>query len=288
MRQVSFEYFPPRGLKGAQTLARTIRSLSAMKPVYQTVTFGAAGSTIDGTRDAVLDLQRTGIPAASHVTAVGLPRAKLLEFADELWEKGVTRLVVLRGDLPEGLSAADVSGPDYVSTALELQRALLARHAFDVSVAAYPETHPKAASHEADLDVLRAKQDAGAARAITQFFFDNELFLRFRDSAAARGVTIPIVPGIITIPRFKSLLGFADTCGATVPSWLRERFAGADEEAHARAAARTVREQVEGLAREGVDDIHVYTLNRAELASVAARSFLSLDAHGERRAQTAA
>lgn len=275
MRKVSFEYFPPRGPIGAQTLRTTVDTLHALAPAYGTVTFGAAGSTIEGTRDLVLELNRGPVPVASHITAVGLGRDALFAYTDQLWEAGVSRLVVLRGDLPPGLSADDVCGPEHFDTAVALVEALLRRHPFDISVAAYPETHPRAVSPEADIDVLKAKQDVGARRAFTQFFFDNGDFFRFRDKAAAAGVTIPIIPGILPILRYRTMLLFADACGARVPAWLKARFPGGDPGRHLAQAARTVRGQVIGLAREGVDDIHIYTLNQAHLAAIAAKTFLA-------------
>ncbi len=265
--QVSFEFFPPNSEKMNQTLWKSIERLAALEPRFVSVTYGADGSTRERTHAAVERIaSETSLTAAPHLTCIGADRAEIDDIAREYWDMGIRHLVALRGDPP-----ADVAGykphPNGYSYAAELVAGLREVADFDISVAAYPEVHPEAANALADLDNLRRKLDAGATRAITQFFFDVDKFLRFRDLCAAAGIESSIVPGILPITRFPQLQRFAEQCGASVPEWLSQRFAGLEDDAETRQmiAASLAIEQVRKLQAEGIDEFHFYTLNRSEL-----------------------
>ncbi|MGQ0384796.1 MAG: methylenetetrahydrofolate reductase [Gammaproteobacteria bacterium] len=265
--QVSFEFFPPNDESMARTLWDSMERLAPLAPRFVSVTYGADGSTRDRTHRVVTRvLRETSLTAAPHLTCIGASRGEIEEVARGYWQAGVRHIVALRGDPPAG-SRSYVPHPGGFAHAVDLVAGLRRVADFEVSVAAFPETHPEAASREADLDNLRRKLDAGAVRAITQFFFDADLFLRFRDDCAARGIRAAIVPGILPITRFPQLLRFAERCGAAVPGWLVERFEGLDDDPETRKmiAASVAIEQVARLRREGVDEFHFYTLNRAEL-----------------------
>ncbi len=265
--QVSFEFFPPNSEKMNQTLWKSIERLAALEPRFVSVTYGADGSTRERTHAAVERIaSETSLTAAPHLTCIGADRAEIDDIAREYWDMGIRHLVALRGDPP-----ADVADykphPNGYSYAAELVAGLREVADFDISVAAYPEVHPEAANALADLDNLRRKLDAGATRAITQFFFDVDKFLRFRDLCAAAGIESSIVPGILPITRFPQLQRFAEQCGASVPEWLSQRFAGLEDDAETRQmiAASLAIEQVRKLQAEGIDEFHFYTLNRSEL-----------------------
>jgi methylenetetrahydrofolate reductase (NADPH) len=265
--QFSFEFFPPRDAAVEARLWQTVERLAPLKPAFVSVTYGADGSTRERTHEIVTRIhERTGLVSAPHLTCVGASRNEVLEVAQRYWDAGIRHVVALRGDPPKG-SAAYVPHPDGFAWASELVAGLKTIGDFEISVAAYPEVHPEAPGPEADLENLRRKVDAGASRAITQFFFDTDAFLRFRDRAAAAGIGVPIVPGILPITRFPQMLEFAAACGASVPDWLQERFEGLDDDADTRAmiAASVAIDMVETLRRHGVTDFHFYTLNRAEL-----------------------
>jgi methylenetetrahydrofolate reductase (NADPH) len=265
--QVSFEFFPPADEAMERTLWASIERLAPLAPRFVSVTYGADGSTRDRTHRVVARvLRETRLTAAPHLTCVGAGRGEILDVARRYWELGVRHVVALRGDPPAG-GGRYAPRADGFAHAADLVAGLRGVADFEISVAAFPETHPEAASREADLDNLRRKLDAGAARAITQFFFDTDLYLRFRDDCAARGIRAPIVPGILPITRFPQLTRFAARCGASVPDWLVERFEGLEEDPETRQmiAASVAIEQVARLRREGVDEFHFYTLNRAEL-----------------------
>jgi len=264
---VSFEFFPPGDPEMERTLWASIQRLAPLAPRFVSVTYGADGSTRERTHNVVTRILReTPLTAAPHLTCVGAPRSEILDIARAYWDAGVRHIVALRGDPPAG-QAGYVPHPDGFAYAADLVRGLRSVGDFDISVAAYPEVHPEASSPEADLDNLRSKLDAGATRAITQFFFDTDAFLRFRDRCAARGITAELVPGILPITRFPQMLRFAKRCGAGVPEWLQHRFDGLDDDPDTRRliAANVAIEQVRRLQREGVQDFHFYTLNRAEL-----------------------
>jgi methylenetetrahydrofolate reductase (NADPH) len=266
--RVSFEFFPPGDAAMEATLWQSIERLAPLAPRFVSVTYGADGSTRERTHNVVTRIQReTALTGAPHLTCIGAGRAEILEIARNYWEQGVRHLVALRGDLPHG-TAAYRPHPAGFGHACDLVAALSRLAPFDISVAAYPEVHPEAPSAAADLESLRRKIDAGASRAITQFFFDAEVFLRFRDRCAQAGIHAPIIPGILPITRFPQVLRFAARCGASIPAWLHERFAGLDDDHETRRllAASVAIEQVEALSRHGVRDFHFYTLNRAELS----------------------
>jgi methylenetetrahydrofolate reductase (NADPH) len=265
--QISFEFFPPGDDKMEQTLWQSIQRLAPLRPRFVSVTYGADGSTRERTHNVVARVVReTLLTPAAHLTCVGMDRAHVLAIARSYWHTGVRHIVALRGDPPQG-STQYRPHPGGFAYAVDLVRGLRSVADFEISVAAYPEGHPEAPNDQFDLDNLKAKLDAGADRAITQFFFDTDLFLRFRDRCAAAGVNASLVPGILPITRFPQMLRFAERCGASVPDWLSHRFDGLEDDADTRRliAAAFAIGQVEALSREGVDEFHFYTLNRADL-----------------------
>ena len=264
---VSFEFFPPNTPAMSETLWSSIEQLAPLNPRFVSVTYGADGSTRERTHAAVARIQdETNLTAAPHLTCVGASRGEIDDIAREYWDMGVRNLVALRGDPPKG-DDGYVPHPDGYAYASDLVAGLKAIGDFEISVAAYPEVHPEARSAAADLDNLQRKLDAGASRAITQFFFGIEPYLRFRDECARVGIDSEIVPGILPITRFPQLQRFAEQCGATVPEWVRERFEGLEDDPDTRKliAASVAIEQVDLLRREGVTEFHFYTLNRSEL-----------------------
>jgi methylenetetrahydrofolate reductase (NADPH) len=264
---VSFEFFPPNDAAMEQTLWASIQRLAPLAPRFVSVTYGADGSTRERTHNVVTRILReTALTPAPHLTCVGAPRGEILDIARDYWDAGVRHIVALRGDAPAG-QAGYTPHPDGFAYAVDLVKGLKTVGDFDISVAAYPEVHPEAPDARFDLDNLRAKLDAGASRAITQFFFDTDAYLRFRDQCAAAGITAPIVPGILPITRFPQMLRFAKRCGASVPEWLAHRFDGLDDDPETRRmiAASFAIEQVRRLQQHGVQEFHFYTLNRAEL-----------------------
>jgi methylenetetrahydrofolate reductase (NADPH) len=265
--QVSFEFFPPNDEAMENTLWASIERLAPLAPRFVSVTYGADGSTRDRTHRVIARVQReTRLTGAPHLTCIGASRGEILEVARRYWDEGVRHIVALRGDPPAG-SGRYVPHPDGFAHASDLVAGLKGVADFEISVAAFPETHPEATGPEQDLDNLKRKLDAGAMRAITQFFFDTECYLRFRDACARFGISAAIVPGILPITRFPQLLRFAKRCGASVPAWLTERFEGLEDDPETRKliAASVAIEQVARLRREGVGEFHFYTLNRAEL-----------------------
>jgi methylenetetrahydrofolate reductase (NADPH) len=265
--RVSFEFFPPADAAMETTLWQSVQRLAPLSPRFVSVTYGADGSTRDRTHQLVSRIQReTSLTGAPHLTCVGATREEVLEVARQYWREGIRHIVALRGDAPQGATQYEPH-PDGYAYASDLVAGLRSVADFDISVAAYPETHPEAPSAEADLDNLRKKIDAGASRAITQFFFDTDDYLRFRDRCVAAGIHVSIVPGILPITRFPQVTRFAARCGAKIPNWLAERFAGLDDDPETRRliAANVAIEQVSRLRHHGVDEFHFYTLNRAEL-----------------------
>ncbi len=249
------------------TLWASIQRLGPLGPRFVSVTYGADGSTRERTHNVVTRIQHeTALTGAPHLTCIGASREEILGIARRYWDQGIRHLVALRGDPPHGGGPYRAHAAGF-SCAADLVAGLAGLAPFDISVAAYPEVHPEARSAQADLDHLKRKIDAGACRAITQFFYDIGVFLRFRDRCAAAGIAVPIVPGILPITRFAQVLRFAARCGTSVPPWLHERFAGLEEDEETRRliAASVAIEQVQELGRHGVRDFHFYTLNRAEL-----------------------
>src|SRR5581483_1923817 len=222
--RVSFEFFPPGDAAMEATLWKSVERLAPLGPRFVSVTYGADGSTRERTHNLVTRIQReTALVGAPHLTCVGASRGEILDIARKYWDQGIRHLVALRGDPPRGQNQY-VPRSDGFAYASDLVAGLKSVADFDISVAAYPEKHPEALSASVDLDNLKRKVDAGASRAITQFFYDTDVFLRFRDRAEAAGITAPIVPGILPITRFPQVLKFAAMCGASVPDWLKDRF----------------------------------------------------------------
>jgi methylenetetrahydrofolate reductase (NADPH) len=264
---VSFEFFPPADAAMEATLWRSVERLAPLAPRFVSVTYGADGSTRTRTHQLVTRIQReTALTGAPHLTCVGAARGEILDIARQYWDHGIRHIVALRGDPPKGAAGYEPH-PQGFAYAADLVAGLKTVADFEISVAAYPEVHPEAASAQLDLENLKRKLDAGASRAITQFFYDIEAFLRFRDRCAAAGIHAPIVPGILPITRFPQVLRMAGRCGTRIPRWLEDRFQGLDEDPDTRRliAASVAIEQVHTLERYGVRDFHFYTLNRAEL-----------------------
>ena len=263
---LSFEFFPPRTDALEAQLWSCIRRLEPLAPRFVSVTYGAGGSTQARTHATVERILReTTLTPAAHLTCVGAERGAVDDVARSYWDAGVRHIVALRGDAPgDGDYVPHAGGYAY---AADLVAGLRRIGAFDISVAAYPEIHPSAASAAADLDNLKRKLDAGATRAITQYFFDADVFLRFLDKCLAAGITAPIVPGIMPVSNFAQAKKFSDGCGASVPGWMARLFEGTEDDAETRriVAAVIAAEQVRVLQASGVDEFHFYTLNRSDL-----------------------
>jgi methylenetetrahydrofolate reductase (NADPH) len=268
---VSFEFFPPSDEPMGRQLWESVLRLAPLQPNFVSVTYGADGSTRSRTHECVLRILReTRLTVAPHLTCVGAARDEVLQIARDYWQRGVRHMVALRGDVPASHLSPEGRyrpHPDGFAYASDLVAGLSGIGEFDLTVAAYPEGHPESGSVDADLENLKRKVAAGARRAITQFFFDTDVFLRYRDRCAAAGIEVPLVPGILPITRFPQLLRFAERCGAAVPASLRQLFDGLDDDAETRRmiAANVAIEQVQRLRSHGVDEFHFYTLNRAEL-----------------------
>jgi methylenetetrahydrofolate reductase (NADPH) len=264
----SVEVFPPRSPDGLGPLWDTVVQLGALDPLFVSVTYGAGGSDRHRSFDAIRTVRNAGAAVAGHVTCVGQSAADVDSVVDRYSALGVTHVVALRGDPPEGVGSPYSAHPDGYQRTADLVAAVKQRGSFDVAVSAYPERHPQSPSLDHDLDVLAHKADAGADRAITQMFFDNASFLRHRDVVAARGIGIPLVPGVFPIHSFPAVARFAARCGATIPHSVAARFAALDDdrEATQATAAELAAEQIAELAAHGVEHVHLYTLNRAELA----------------------
>lgn len=263
---VSFEFFPPKSEEAESKLWDVIGTLAPLKPRFVSVTYGAGGSTRERTHATVTRIKReTNLTPAAHLTCVNASREEIDTIARTYWDAGVRHIVALRGDMPPGLEKRDVR--DGYAYADDLVAGLKRIGDFDISVAAYPEMHPEARSAEDDLDHLKRKLDAGATRAITQFFFDVDVYLRFVERARAKGITAEIVPGILPVTNVGQLKKFAGMCGTNVPTWLATLFDGLDENPELRhsIAAMVAAEQCRMLMLAGVEHFHFYTLNRAEL-----------------------
>lgn len=265
---VSFEFFPPKDETMERTLWESVDRLAPLQPRFVSVTYGADGSTRARTHNIVTKVQKnTSLTAAPHLTCVGAPREEILDIARDYWANGIRHIVALRGDPPQG-TGKYVAHPQGFAYAVDLVKGLKSVANFEISVATYPEPHPESPSPDFELTNLKSKIDAGADRAITQFFFDTATFLRFRDRCAAAGIEASIVPGILPITRFPQMARMAQRCGASVPDWLAHRFDGLDDDAETRRmiAAAVAIEQVQELQKHGVEEFHFYTLNRAELS----------------------
>lgn len=265
---VSFEFFPPHDDAGEERLWAVTARLAPLAPTFVSVTYGAGGTTRERTDRVVRRIQsETGLDVAAHLTCVGASKADVNETAEGWWKANIRQIVALRGDMPPGAGAYEPH-PDGYANAEELVHGLRQIADFDISVAAYPESHPDSPSPEADIDNLKRKIDAGATRAITQYFFDTDLFLRFRDRATAAGITVPIVPGILPVTNFAKVVEFSARCGASVPTWMADLFDGLDNDPETRkfVAVSVADDQCRQLQSEGIDRFHFYTLNRADLS----------------------
>lgn len=266
--RVSFEFFPPKTEKMEETLWRSIRRLEPIEPHFVSVTYGAGGSTRERTHATVSRvLQETSLIPAAHLTCVGATREEVDAVIRDYWDAGVRHIVALRGDPPEGEGKPYTPYPGGYANGAELTAGIKRIADFEISVTAYPEKHPDSRDFAADIDMLKAKVDAGATRAITQFFFDNDLYFRYLDRVRAAGIDIPITPGFIPILNFNQIVKFAKACGTHVPSRLAHRYEGLDEDPETckLVAATVAAEQVSDLVSQGVTDLHFYTLNRADL-----------------------
>jgi methylenetetrahydrofolate reductase (NADPH) len=266
--RVSFEFSPPRTEAAERTLWETITRLAPLQPTFFSVTYGAGGSTRQRTHETVERLKKeTGIDAAAHLTCVAATQDEIDEVARAYWDAGIRHIVALRGDPPSGMGGKYCPHPGGYANAAALVGGLKKIGDFQISVAAYPEKHPDSADAQSDLDNLKRKVDAGADRCITQFFFEADDFLRFRDAAAAANVSVPIVPGIMPVSNFQGITRMAGLCGSKVPAWLAEMFHGLDDDVETRRmiAATVAGDLCRRLQGEGVDQFHFYTLNRADL-----------------------
>jgi methylenetetrahydrofolate reductase (NADPH) len=264
--KVSFEVFPPRTVDAAFKLWDTAQALAPLAPRFFSVTYGAGGTTRDLTHDAAHVLRRTsGLPVAAHLTCVGASKAETMEVADSFARIGVTDIVALRGDPADGASTF-TPHPEGFQDSCELITALAETGKFNIRVGAYPDPHPESTSQEANIEWLKRKFDAGAQEAMTQFFFEAETFLRFRDACAKTGIDKPITPGILPIVNWKSARNFAQRCGTPVPAWLDDAFAKAERDDRTNLLATSLcTEMCSDLIDEGVENLHFYTLNRADL-----------------------
>ncbi|GAA6182975.1 MULTISPECIES: methylenetetrahydrofolate reductase [Alteromonadaceae] len=260
---VSFEFFPPKTEQMEQTLWKSVERLAPLKPAYMSVTYGANSGERDRTHDVVKRIQsETGVPAVPHLTCVDAGREELIQIAKDYWQSGIRRIVALRGDLPAGTEKTEMYASDLVALLKDVAD-------FDISVAAYPEKHPEAPNAQFDLLNLKRKAEAGATQAISQFFFDAEVFLRFRDRAAAAGIDLDIVPGILPVTNYQTLKRFAGFTNVHVPNWLHKMYDGLaqdDQTTRNLMGASIAMDTVKVLAKEGIRDFHFYTLNRSELS----------------------
>jgi methylenetetrahydrofolate reductase (NADPH) len=265
---ISLEFFPPKNEAMEETLWRSIERLKPLEPSFVSVTYGAGGSTRERTHATLARiLAETTLQPAAHLTCVAATRAEVDGVVDAYRAAGIRHIVALRGDPEGGVGSAYRPHPEGYANAAELVAGIAMAGGFEISVAAYPEKHPESPSIEADIDMLKRKVDAGAVRAITQFFFENDVFERYVERVRAAGISIPIVPGIVPVHNFKQVAAFAARCGASVPAWLAARFEGLDEDPATRqlVAAAVAAEQVLDLVDRGIADFHFYTMNRADL-----------------------
>jgi len=276
--EVSFEFFPPATPTGEANLARCAQQLAPLNPSFVSVTYGAGGTTQDRTQLAVSRLaDETDLSVAGHLTCVGATREQIATVIDDYLAAGVRHIVALRGDAPEGQEDGSVEGGyrDAAELVAGIREHVAGTDAEDlqISVGAYPEVHPKAASPQADLESLKHKLDAGADRALTQFFFDTDAFLRFLDNARSAGITAPIVPGIMPVTNFANVRRFSERCGTAIPGWMHDLFADLDDapEVHQMIAATVAAEQCRRLAEHGVNQFHFYTMNKPELTAATCR-----------------
>lgn len=267
----SFEFFPPKTDAASAQLWDAMPKLAALGPKYMTVTYGAGGSTRDGTFDTLMKAKQFNIPLASHLTFINATKDDLKALTDKLWDNGVRHIVALRGDIPKGLEWPLAKDTNYFQYSSDFVAALKGWNDFEISVAAYPEKHPDSKSLQDDINALKKKCDAGATRAITQFFFENEKFYRFVEACEKSGITTPICPGLLPVHDFKSMVKFAAKCQAAVPAWMHEKFAALENDpAGAKSYAQELlTAQVQDLVKNKIPHIHFYTLNKSEITSEA-------------------
>jgi methylenetetrahydrofolate reductase (NADPH) len=266
--RVSFEFFPPKTPAMEETLWASIERLAPLKPHFVSVTYGAGGSTRERTHSTVKRIvDETALKPAAHLTCVSATREEVDDVARAYWDAGVRHIVALRGDPADGIGASYRPHPGGYASSVDLVEGLKRIGDFEITVSAYPEKHPESPSVDADIKMLKRKVDAGADRAVTQFFFDNDVYLRYVDRVRAAGIDIPIVPGILPVQNFKQAANFATRAGATIPNWLAARFDGLEEDLETRRliAAAVTAEQVIDLVDSGVTELHFYTMNRADL-----------------------
>jgi methylenetetrahydrofolate reductase (NADPH) len=266
---ISFEFFPPKTEEMERNLWETVKRLAPLAPNFVSVTYGAGGSTRERTHSTIARiLTETDLTPAAHLTCVDAPCADIDQVVARYHEVGVRHIVALRGDPASGIGGVYAPHPQGYKSSADLVASIKRRHSdIEVTVSAYPEKHPESTGFDADIDMLKAKVDAGATRAITQFFFDNDLYFRYLDRVRARGIEIPIVPGILPVQNFKQAANFAKRAGASMPDWLASKFEGLDNDPETRklVAAAVAAGQVQKLAKHGVDTFHFYTMNRADL-----------------------
>lgn len=264
-KKVSFEFFPPNNKEMEQMMWQSIKKLAPLNPEFISVTYTHDEIVRQRTHKAVKKLTTsTALKVAPHLTCIGATKKEIKNIANDYWNQGIRHIVALRGDYPDNISSRDNNSYKFAS---ELVEDLKKIADFDISVAAYPEVHPESKNAETDLDNLKRKIDAGASRAITQFFFDTDVYLRFRDRCARKDIKVAIVPGILPITKFPQLKKFADKCGTTIPKWIEDRFIGLNDDPKTRSliAGNIAIEQAKALEKEGVNEFHFYTLNRSEL-----------------------
>jgi methylenetetrahydrofolate reductase (NADPH) len=265
--QVSFEFFPPKNAEMEEKLWESVTKLAPLKPSFVSVTYGAGGSTRERTHQTVKRIiHETPIKPAAHLTCVAASRAEVDQVIRDYWDAGVRHIVALRGDPPNGAKEY-TPHPDGYTYSSDLVEGIKKIADFEISVAAFPEKHPASKDFAQDIDALKRKIDAGATRAITQYFFDVDVFLRYHEMVRSHGITIPILPGLLPVGNVTQLIKFSAMCGASIPDWLLSLFEGLDEDPTTRAmvAATVCAEQCRLLRKEGIDNIHFYTLNRSEL-----------------------
>jgi methylenetetrahydrofolate reductase (NADPH) len=263
---ISFEFFPPKTLQGEEAFLETAKKLSALNPKFMTVTFGAGGSTRDGTIKTLEALQSvTNVPLGCHLTFISLNKPDLKDYLDRLWVMGIQHIIALRGDVPKDLQWPLDADADYYQYTSDFVEGIKAHRPFEISVGAYPEKHPDAQSMAADILALKKKCDAGSDRAITQFFFNHAHYEEFLEEVAKAGIKTAIVPGLLPVGNYENMLKFADRCGANVPASMRNRFESAEESDHPAIAANLLLWQIDDLARIGARHLHFYTLNKADM-----------------------
>ncbi len=270
---ISFEFFPPKTPQGDAALLETVRALTALDPKFMTVTFGAGGSTRDGTLNTLQAIRKiTDIPLACHLTFISITKTDLRAYLDTLWDMGVRHIVALRGDMPADLQWPLDPDLDYYQYTSDFIEGIKAHKPFEISVGAYPDKHPDAPDAAADIIALKKKCEAGADRAITQFFFDHDRYGQFLKDVDKTGIKTPIIPGILPIGNYESMIKFAGRCGAYIPDSIKQKFESTDEAHHPALAAEILAWQVEDLTKLGVDHLHFYTLNKSDMLTKVLKS----------------